>query len=136
LVVGDSPCFIELNPRVTTSFVALAQVLRENLGEILINALMDGATIPRPRLNGCSLLRIPKAKRSVKIDIKKLDGLREIPGVISPPLAFKGVLREGSSLFVIAESGNTARHAQRKVEITLNEAATKLGVDGDAITWS
>ena len=136
LVVGDSPYFIEANPRVTTSFVALARVLRANLGKILVNALIDDAAVPKPQLDGCSLVKIPRAKGNTKINVDKLSKLREIPGVVSPPFTFNGNLQKGSPLFVVAESGSTIEDAEHKFESTLNEAAALVGVDLDAIAWS
>lgn len=136
LVVGSSPYFIEANPRVTTSFVALAQVLQANLGEILVNVLIGGATIPKPQLDGCSLIRIPRAKEKIRINVEEVGKLREIPGVISPPFTPNGTIQKGGTLFVVAESGSTFEEAKRKLESTLNRAATLIGVERDAITWS
>ncbi len=136
LVIGGSPYFIEANPRVTTSFVALAQVLRANLGEILVNVLIDGATIPKLQLDGCSLVRLPKAKEKIRINVEGVGKLREIPGIISPPFTSDGTIQKGAPLFVVAESGSTIEDANRKLESTLNRAATLIGVKRDAIAWS
>jgi hypothetical protein len=136
LVLGASPYFIEVNPRVTTSFVALARVLQANLGEILVDVLIDGASVPKPQLDGFSLMRIPKAKEKTRINIKGLGKLREIPGVISPPLTLNGTVQKGSPLFLLAESGSTIEGAMLKLETTLNEAAALIGVDQNAIAWS
>ncbi len=136
LVVGTSPFFIELNPRITTSFVALARVLQANLGEILVRVLIDGATMPNPKLEGYSLMKIPKAGKNIRMNVKKLGKLREIPGVISPPIPSNGSIQKGRPLSIIVESGITARSAEHRLESTLNEVATLIGVGGDAIAWS
>lgn len=136
LVISGSPYFIEANPRVTTSFVALAQVIRANLGEILVNVLINGATIPNPQLDGHSLMRLPKAKEKIRINVEEVSKLREIPGVISPPFTPDGIIQKGAPLFVVAESGSTIEDAKRKLEGTLNRAATLIGVKRDAIAWS
>jgi len=135
-VIGGYPYFIEANPRVTTTFVALAQMSRANLGKILVDMLIDGATLPKLRLKGYSRVRIPKARKNMRINVKKLGKLREIPGVISPPLTLNGKLQKGSPLLVLAGAGRTLENVRHKLEGTLDEAAALIGVNRDAIAWA
>jgi hypothetical protein len=135
LIVGGAPHFIELNPRVTTSFIALAQVLQTNLGKLLVDVLVEGNSPPKPKLKGHSLMRIPRAKSDVKVDAKKLGKLREIPGVITPPFTSDGNLMKGSPMLLAAESGGSVKAARRKLVDTMEEALAHLGVDGSAIAW-
>ncbi|TKJ27031.1 MAG: hypothetical protein CEE41_00855 [Hadesarchaea archaeon B3_Hades] len=134
LVVGEASYFIELNPRVTTSFVALAQVLQANLGKVAVDVLVDGASMPKLQLTGCSLVRIPKIRDIIRVNTEKLDMLREISGVVAPPFAPDGNPQRGSP-FAVAESGSTPKSVKRKLNITLNEVTALLEVDRDAITW-
>ncbi len=134
LVVGRIPHVIEINPRPTTSFIALAQVLRANLGELLVNTFVDGSPPSRAEVMGHSIVKILKVKRDIRINGEKFDELREIPGVVAPPLAFDGYLREGSSM-LMAGSGDSARSAERELATAIEEAFALLGVDRDAVTW-
>lgn len=135
-VIGGYPYFIEANPRVTTTFVALAQMSRANLGKILVDMLIDGATLPKLQLKGYSLVRIPKVRKNMSINVKKLGKLREILGVISPPLTLNGKLQKGSPLLVLAGAGRTLENVRHKLEGTLDEAAALIGVNRDAIAWA
>lgn len=136
LVVNEAPYLIELNPRLTTSFIALAQVLGANLGELLVDAILNGSPLPKSKLRGRSLVRILRAKRWVKLNQKRLDGLLEIPEVIAPPLAFDGRLSKGSPILVAAGSGASAKAARRKLREGVAKAFSILGVDPNAIAWA
>jgi len=136
LVVGSSPFFIELNPRLTTSFVALARVLQANLGEILVRVIVNNETMPNPKIKGNALLRILKIKENVRVNIKNLIRLGEIPGVVSPPFVFNGNIQRNSPISIIVGSGNTLKDAERDLENTIDEVAALLEVDRDAIAWS
>lgn len=135
LIVGEVPYFIELNPRVTTSFIALAQVLQANLGKLLVDVLVEGNSPPKLKLRGHSLMRIPRAKSDIKVDAKKLGELREIPGIIAPPFTSDGNLREGSPMLLAVGSGSSAKVARYRLVNTMEEALAHLGVDGSAVAW-
>jgi len=136
LVVGDSPYFVELNPRVTTSFIALAQVLQANLGELLVDALIEGNSLPKLKLRGHSIMKIPRARSDVRVNARKLSGLREISGIIAPPLAFGGHLKRGSPALLAACFGGSVKTAGRRLVDAMENAFANLGVDGSAIAWT
>ena len=136
LVVDEVPNFMELNPRVTTSFIALAEVLEANLGEILIDVMVNRAPPPKPELRGHSILRIPRTRSDIKINEERLSELREIPGIVAPPFAPNGWVKKGSPMFVVVGSGKTARGAERGLGRTVDEASSLLGVEIDALGWS
>lgn len=135
LVVSDSPYFIELNPRVTTSFIALAQVIHANLGELLVDALFEDCLPPKLKLRGHSIMRIPRVKGDVRVDARKLSGLREIPEIIAPPFAFDCYLRGGSPALLAACSGGSAKAARQRLVDAMEDAFANLGVNGSAIAW-
>lgn len=135
LVVSDSPYFIELNPRVTTSFIALAQVLQANLGELLVDALIESCLPPKLKLRGHSIMRIPRVKGDVRVDARKLGELREIPEIIAPPFAFDGYLKRGSPALLAVCSGRGAKAAKQRLIDAMEDAFVNLGVDRSAIAW-
>ena len=136
LVVDEVPYVIELNPRVTTSFIALPRVLGTNLGEILVDTLVDGAPISEPKLMGHSIVRILRAGRDLEVGVSELDGLRELPGIAAPPPALDGCVKKGSVIFVAVGSGKSARGAERDLRRTVLESCALLGVEADAIAWA
>lgn len=131
LVIKERPYVIEVNPRPTTSFIALANVVRSNLGEILVKALVNGSSVPKPEINGVSVLRIIKIKRDIRINESAFDELREIPGVVAPPLPSDGRFGECSSMLVTG-SGGSAKRAERDLINTTEEALSILGVGENA----
>jgi predicted ATP-grasp superfamily ATP-dependent carboligase len=136
LVVSESPYFIELNPRITTSFIALAQVLQANLGELLVDALIDGKLPPKLKLRGHSIMKIPRAKSDLRVDPKELSGLQEIPEIIAPPFLLDGHLEAGSPAFLAACSRGSIKEAKRRLMGAMEEAFSNLGVDESAIAWA
>ncbi|KXB04955.1 hypothetical protein AKJ48_00835 [candidate division MSBL1 archaeon SCGC-AAA261O19] len=134
-VIGDVPYFMELNPRITTSFVGLAPILQANLGELLINTLIEDNSPLKPRLRGCSIIKIPRVLRNVKLDVDKLKKLKQIPEIISPPFAPNGRLAKGSPLFLAVGCDSNSRKAERKLESKIKRAISSLGVDLNAVDW-
>lgn len=135
LVGGEVPYFIELNPRVTTSFIALAEVMKNILGRILIDTL-NGEPIQKPKLEGNSVVRIPRVKKGVKISKRRAAELLEISGVVAPPFAHDGKLKMGSPIFVVVGSGSSVEGAKSELRKTVEEAAALLEVELDDIAWA
>lgn len=129
LVIGDRPYFMELNPRITTSFVGLSRVIRANLGEILVKTLMENEPIPNVEISGCSVLRIPKTKEKVKINTKNSEELREIPQIASPPPETEGVLEKETPIFLAVGSGKRLNQAENRLEAGIKKAVEILGLD-------
>jgi predicted ATP-grasp superfamily ATP-dependent carboligase len=134
LVLGDVPYFIELNPRVTTSFVALTQVIQANLAELLVDALVEGNVPSKPKLRGFSSMKIPRARSDIEI-VANLEEFREIPELVAPPLAPDGKLRKGSPVFLAVGSGSSLKTARRRLFDAIAEVLAVLEVDENAIAW-
>ncbi len=135
LVLGDIPYFVELNPRVTTSFVPLSQILQANLAEILMDVIIENKPLPKPKLRGHSIIKIPRAKRNLKVAAKKLNQLKEIPGIIAPPFAPEGIIKKGYPIFLVSRLGNNQASAKRHLIETIEESLSLLGVEKNEITW-
>jgi predicted ATP-grasp superfamily ATP-dependent carboligase len=132
LVVGKAPRVVEVNPRLTTSFVALARMTRANLGELLVNALVDGSRPRGVEVKGHGVVRVLEIKRAIKMNRKILDGLREIPGVIAPPPS--GHLKAPRML--VAGFGSSARSAEREVLKAAEGTLALFGAGQCAVAWS
>lgn len=135
-VVSEKTYFMELNPRLTTSFVGLAPILEGNLGELLVNVLIDNKSVSPPELDGCSVIGIPKTCEDVRINSEKIDELREIPEIISPPYSRAGILEKGSSVFLSVGRGGSFEKARKRLNEKIVEGLNLLGVDDDVVTWS
>lgn len=135
LVLSETPYFIEANPRVTTSFVGLTRIAQKNLGELLIETLLEGEKIERPELEGVSILKIPELRRKTDIDVKSLEELEDIPEIFAPPFPHRGCLESGDELFVSVGHGSSREEAEKSLEEGIEKALRVLEVDKDDIAW-
>ncbi len=135
MVLGEDVYFIELNPRVTTSFVGLAPLLSDSLGRMLVDTLINGKSVPKPDLEGYSAIKIPWAEESVEIDRSGIDEIKGVQGIISPPFALNGYVEGGSPLFLAAEQGENSAEVERKLDKKIRKAIDLLGIESDAVSW-
>ena len=77
LVVGERPYLVELNPRLTTSFLALERILRGNLAEMVVEGRGKGGLRGRAEVR---ILRAPPLPPEEAVRV----GERE--GILTPPL--------------------------------------------------
>jgi predicted ATP-grasp superfamily ATP-dependent carboligase len=134
LVIGDIPYVVEVNPRLTTSFIALTRILGVNLGKLLVRALFDGVQ-PEIEIKKHSIVRIPKAKRDIRVGTGELDRLREIEGVVAPPFTPGGSWRKGTGM-LITGVGSSPEDTEHEFTGTMEEVLSLLKVDRDAVAWS
>lgn len=134
-VIGDSPYFVEINPRLTTSFVGLPPILDENLGEMAVDVLINGESLPNPSLRGYSAIKIPKLRRDVEMESRNLGKLRKIPEIISPPFAPEGHLKEGSTIFMAIGYGDNYVKVEKELDKKIKKALGFLEVEEDAVRW-
>ncbi len=135
LVIGDKPYFMELNPRTTTSFVGLAKILDKNLGNLLVETLLRDKPIPGTRLEGATVIRIPKVTEKTTISTE-IDELKKIPEIISPPYAPEGELEKGSPISLVVGKGKDTSEAKKKMENGIRSALNILDVDENVISWN
>ena len=112
LVSGDKIYFMEINPRVTTSFIALSSVMR--MGELLVSCVEDN--LPSSvNLNGFGSVAIFPLKRGYDLEYKKI---LQIPEVISPPFSEEGttlISVKSPSLYGIVDEINVVQKKLREI---------------------
>lgn len=136
LVIGDKPYFMELNPRTTTSFVGLPKILEKNLGTLLTETLLENKPIPDPKLEGGTVFRILKINEKTTIPTEKIDKLKQIPEIISPPYAPKGKLEKDAPISLVLGKGKDSIEAKRKMENGIMKALNILDVDENVVSWN
>ncbi len=112
LLSGDKIYFMEINPRVTTSFIALSNVIQ--MGELLVGCLED-ALPPSINLHGFGSVIIFPLKRSCVVEYEKI---LQIPEVISPPFSEEGKILasiKSSSLYGIVDEINALQKKLREI---------------------
>ena len=112
VVSGDRIYFMEINPRVTTSFIALSNVTRT--GELLIDCIED--RLPSAiSLHGFGSVVIFPSKYAIEYE-----KLLQIPEVISPPFSDDGkvlISVQSPSLSGITDEINVVQKKLRKVRL-------------------
>lgn len=136
LVLGDECYFMELNPRATTSFVGLARISDKNLGALLVETILENEPMPEIELGGATVIRIPKISEKTKISTEKMQKLKQIPSIISPPYAPEGYLEKGTPISLVVGKGKDTSEARNKMEKGSRSALSILDVDEDVVSWN
>ena len=114
LVSEDKIYFMEINPRVTTSFIALSNVMRT--GELLVNSLEDN--LPSSiNLHGFGSVVIFSLKSSYAVGYEKI---LQIPEVISPPFSEEGTILfsvKSPSLYGVVDEINVVQKKLREIGV-------------------
>ncbi|MFB6216973.1 MAG: ATP-grasp domain-containing protein, partial [Candidatus Aenigmatarchaeota archaeon] len=86
LVLDDnSAYFMEINPRLTTSFIGLSNIMERNLANLLLEKFENKEKKVNMDFQKYSAIRIPRAKEGIEIEDDQFKGLEKIPEIISPP---------------------------------------------------
>jgi predicted ATP-grasp superfamily ATP-dependent carboligase len=104
------PVIVDVNPRLTTSFIGLSRVAGFNFGDAITNAALKNELPTKAALSGyaCfSKIEMPKT------DLDALDSLYKVPGVVSPPFPVQDS-EVGCAL--ISAEGNSLDEACRLLE--------------------
>ena len=76
------PVIMEVNPRLTTSFVGLSMVLQPNIAQLIVDAVVRGKLPDSVEINGCALV----SKLLVEgVSQKKLQKAYDMEALVSPP---------------------------------------------------
>ncbi len=78
----NGPVVVDVNPRLTTSYVGLSQVACFNVAEAIVEAAVKTKLPPQPKLNGFASFLKLKVSNPTLIDFQETGKIR---GVISPP---------------------------------------------------
>ncbi len=110
ILTEDGPIVVDVNPRLTTSFIGLSRIAGFNFADALANAALKGELPDTATISGYACFS--KIETS-KPEIQTLQKLYTLPGVVSPPFPVVGC--ENSCALVSGE-GNTLDEAQLLLE--------------------
>ncbi len=105
---ADQPFILEVNPRLTTSYIAIRRVADINLMDALRKAVVEGSLPENISLKGYAFFSKVRIKVTGMLTITRMQQLAQISGVITPPFP-TGL--EYSEAVIVAE-GNTLKEAQ------------------------
>ncbi len=116
VLTNDEPVVVEVNPRLTTSYIGLRKVINFNLAQAVANAVLKHELPENVQSSGYAFFSkviVPTASSEI---LPKICGLE---GIISPPLSIAG--DETSYALIIAHSAKL-----KSAKIKLYEATKRL----------
>ena len=117
LVLGESEAFvIEVNPRLTTSYIGMRKVVRFNLAEAMLNSVLEGRLPSNQESVGYACLSKVKTPKPTIDAVKRTYDIDE---VVSPPFP---VSTDESACALLCSHRNTLENAKRG----LDEAKKRL----------
>jgi predicted ATP-grasp superfamily ATP-dependent carboligase len=110
ILTEKGPVIVDVNPRLTTSFIGLSRIAGFNFAEAIAKAaLKNGLPTEAPLSGYCCFSKIQTPKATLDI----LDSLYQAAGLVSPPFPVQDC-EEGCAL--IAGEGNSVDEACRRLE--------------------
>lgn len=108
VLTADGPVVVDVNPRLTTSYIGYNAIAEYDLAEALLNTILNGKLPTKSATDGyCCLSKLEITKPSKKI----FQRILPMPEVISPPFLFKN---NKKACALIACKENTSQKAQAK----------------------
>jgi predicted ATP-grasp superfamily ATP-dependent carboligase len=110
VLTADTAFILDLNPRLTTSYVGLSKVACFNIAQAIVDAVVNGKLPEAPTLSGYSCfskITLPKPPLSA------LPLIYKMPGVISPPFPLQG---EKQACALLEAHGITVFQAHRNLQ--------------------
>lgn len=110
ILTEKGPVIVDVNPRLTTSFIGLSQISGFNFADAIAKAALKNDLPADAPLSGyCCFSKI----QTKKATLDSLDALYQAPGVVSPPFPIQDY-EEGCAL--IFGQGNSVDEACRRLE--------------------
>lgn len=86
----DEVTILEVNPRLTTSYLGLRRVLRQNAAKMISDAVTDRVLPSKISFEGCAYFEKLELPDNLKIDEEKFRKVARYRGVAAPPFPVKG----------------------------------------------
>lgn len=110
VLTSDAAFIVDVNPRLTTSYIGLSKIACFNIAQTIVNAVLKGKLQDAATLSGYSCfskITLPKPPHSVLSEIYKT------PAVISPPFPLPG---EERACALLEAHGITLPKARRNLQ--------------------
>ncbi len=110
VLAEDKPFVVDVNARLTTSYVGLCRVAAFNVAEAMVDAVLKGKLPPKLEING--FVYFAKVETS-KPSVSAFEGAARISEVVSPPFPLDGNVKACS---LVAGQGDSLENAHRRFE--------------------
>jgi tyramine---L-glutamate ligase len=107
VLTENEPVIIELNPRLTTSYIGIRKIVKTNLVQAIIDATVKHRLPPKQETNGYAHFEKVKTTNPTSNTLQQTFGM---PELVSPPFA----TANGSNMYaLLCTQGSTAQQAKR-----------------------
>ena len=111
LVLTDKkPVVVDVNPRLTTSFVGLSKVAKFNVCGALMNAVLEGELPATTYIQGFACFAKVQTSKPTSSALQRLYGLE---GIVSPPFPISGY---SNACAIVSSQGDTLAEAAGRLE--------------------
>ena len=110
VLVNDKPFVVDVNPRLTTSYVGLCRVATFNVADALVNAVLKGKLPTKPETRGFVYFSKVETPKPTVITFGKVAQIRE---VVSPPFPLDD---NDKACSLIAGQGESLDNAELRFE--------------------
>ncbi len=107
----DDVTILEVNPRLTTSYLGLRRVLKQNIADMIYKAITSRALPSKIDIGGCAYFKKVDLPSSSEMDLNKFKKVANREGVAAPPLLVKG-----KSHFILVAHSKNKELAKVKME--------------------
>jgi hypothetical protein len=116
VLTGEKPVVVEVNPRLTTSYLGLREILNINIGAEIVKA-SHGLEIPtNVRKKGYAIIGKIRFNESFTLSDEKVKMISEIDGVISHLLIPKPHLHPKEDVAIVVSKGKSLEEAKQHFE--------------------
>jgi predicted ATP-grasp superfamily ATP-dependent carboligase len=112
VLTKDGPVVIEVNPRLTTSYIGLREVVPFNPAQTVFDAALSHKLPSDTTINGCArFVKVQMAKMSANC----LRATFKMNGVVSPPFPTSG---DATAFALVSSNGATLQEAALRLKVT------------------
>lgn len=116
VITSRGPVVVEINPRLTTSYLGLREILNVNIGAEIVKASLGLKVTTDIRRNGYAIIGKVRFNEGFMLSSERIKAIGEIDGVISHILIPKTYLRSGEDIAVVVARGKSLEEAKQHFE--------------------
>ena len=124
VLTADGPFVIEVNPRLTTSYIGIREIARFNPAQAMIDAVFQGKLTTDEGTATCACFSKTKTPKPSMHAFRETFKMKE---VISPPFPISS---DGSAWALLASRGSTAEEAESRLQEAQNRLVNAVRFGG------
>ncbi|MEM2146127.1 MAG: ATP-grasp domain-containing protein [Candidatus Jordarchaeaceae archaeon] len=114
IISEDKVTILEVNPRLTTSYLGLRRVLRQNVAKIISEAVTRKVLPPKTNFDGCAYFKKLEIPENIEIDEEKFRKIARYQNLAAPPFPVKG--KKNAILVVHSKNEELAKLEMEKMK--------------------